>query len=227
MARKRQKPRCIVIAGPNGAGKTTFARDYLPAIAAHPLRQRRPDRWRHFAPTSGTGRCHRRSPGAARTRPSLVKKKADFAFESTLSGLLYAKRIQNWKAQDSSVAIAYLRLASPNSRSVGSLPESNKVAIVSPALTFCVGISAAGLTSLKSIAPWRIIGPSTTILNHRRNGWNVDHGPRRKKARKPESFSAGVGRGLRLAEKTARKVARMHGTPVYFWKNGKVVAEKP
>jgi len=33
--------------------------------------------------------------------------------------------------------------------------------------------------------------------------------------------------GLRLAEKTARKVARMHGTPVYFWKNGKVVAEKP
>jgi hypothetical protein len=50
---------------------------------------------------------------------------------------------------------------------------------------------------------------------------------RRKNARKPESFSAGVGRGLRLAEKTARKVARMHGTPVYFWKNGKVVAEKP
>jgi hypothetical protein len=50
---------------------------------------------------------------------------------------------------------------------------------------------------------------------------------RRKKARKRESFSAGVGRGLRLAEKSARKVARMHGTPVYFWKNGKVVAEKP
>jgi hypothetical protein len=23
------------------------------------------------------------------------------------------------------------------------------------------------------------------------------------------------------------KVARMHRTPVYFWKNGKVVAEKP
>jgi hypothetical protein len=23
------------------------------------------------------------------------------------------------------------------------------------------------------------------------------------------------------------KVARMHGTPIYIWKNGKVVAEKP
>ena len=50
--------------------------------------------------------------------------------------------------------------------------------------------------------------------------------PKAKK-KKPESFAAGVGRGLRMAEKTARKVARMHGTPIYFWKNGKVVAEKP
>jgi hypothetical protein len=50
---------------------------------------------------------------------------------------------------------------------------------------------------------------------------------RRKKTKKPESFAAGVGRGLRLAAKTARKVARMHGTPVYFWENGKVVAKKP
>ena len=49
----------------------------------------------------------------------------------------------------------------------------------------------------------------------------------RKAPKKVESFAAGVGRGLRLAEKTARKVARMHGTPVYFWENGKVVAKKP
>jgi len=48
-----------------------------------------------------------------------------------------------------------------------------------------------------------------------------------KNPKKPESFSAGVGRGLRRSAKTARKVARMYGTPVYFWKNGKVVAEKP
>jgi hypothetical protein len=50
---------------------------------------------------------------------------------------------------------------------------------------------------------------------------------KRRKPKNPESFSAGVGRGLRISAKTARKVARMHGTPVYFWKNGKVVAEKP
>jgi hypothetical protein len=38
---------------------------------------------------------------------------------------------------------------------------------------------------------------------------------RSKEPKKPEGFAAGVGRGLRLAEKLARKVARMHGTPVY------------
>jgi hypothetical protein len=50
---------------------------------------------------------------------------------------------------------------------------------------------------------------------------------RRKAPKKPESFAAGVGRGMRRAAKTARKVARMHGTPLYFWRNGKVVPEKP
>ena len=42
-----------------------------------------------------------------------------------------------------------------------------------------------------------------------------------------KEFSAAVGRALRRAAKTARKTARMHDTPVYVWKNGKVVAEKP
>jgi len=43
----------------------------------------------------------------------LVEAKADFAFESTLSGLRYAKRMQTWKAHGYSIEIAYLRLASP------------------------------------------------------------------------------------------------------------------
>jgi hypothetical protein len=42
-----------------------------------------------------------------------------------------------------------------------------------------------------------------------------------------KNFAAAVGRALRRAARTARKVARMHGTPVYIWRDGKVVAEKP
>ena len=39
----------------------------------------------------------------------------------------------------------------------------------------------------------------------------------------PSPLTLAVGRALRRAAKTAR----MYGTPVYVWKNGKVVAEKP
>jgi hypothetical protein len=49
------------------------------------------------------------------------------------------------------------------------------------------------------------------------------------KARKPkhDDFSRAVARSLRRAAKEARRIARMHGTPVYIMKNGKIVAEKP
>jgi hypothetical protein len=43
----------------------------------------------------------------------------------------------------------------------------------------------------------------------------------------PSPLTLAVGRALRRAAKVARKTARMHGTPIYIWKNGKVVAEKP
>jgi hypothetical protein len=32
---------------------------------------------------------------------------------------------------------------------------------------------------------------------------------------------------MRRAARTAREVARMHGTPIYVWEDGKVVAKKP
>jgi predicted ABC-type ATPase len=113
MPRKRPKPRCIVIAGPNGAGKTTFARDYLPSIAglihfvnvdliAGGISPLRPEL---AAVTAGRL--------VLRELDRLVEAKADFAFESTLSGLRYAKRMQDWKAQNYSIEIVYLRLASP------------------------------------------------------------------------------------------------------------------
>jgi len=50
---------------------------------------------------------------------------------------------------------------------------------------------------------------------------------RRAKASRPPSFAAGVGRALRRAAKDAQKTARMYGTPLYVWENGKVVAKKP
>jgi predicted ABC-type ATPase len=113
MARKHSKPRCVVIAGPNGAGKTTFARDYLPAIAG----------LIHFVNVDliagGISPLHPELAAVTAGRlllqelDRLVEAKADFAFESTLSGLRYAKRIEDWKVRGYSIEIVYIRLPSP------------------------------------------------------------------------------------------------------------------
>lgn len=44
---------------------------------------------------------------------------------------------------------------------------------------------------------------------------------------KPSVGAEQVGAALRRAAKVARKTARMYGTPIYVWENGKVVAKKP
>jgi len=46
-------------------------------------------------------------------------------------------------------------------------------------------------------------------------------------SRQTKEFATRVGRALRRAARAARKTARIFGTPVYVWKDGKVVAEKP
>jgi len=110
--RERKPPLCIVIAGPNGAGKTTFARDYL-----------RTARVVHFvnADLIAGGLSPLRPELAAlaagrlflRELDRLAKARANFAFESTLSGLVYLHRLKRWKAAGYRVEIIYLYLSSP------------------------------------------------------------------------------------------------------------------
>ena len=40
-------------------------------------------------------------------------------------------------------------------------------------------------------------------------------------------LAARVERALLRAGESARRTARMHGTPVYVWEHGKVVAKRP
>jgi len=50
---------------------------------------------------------------------------------------------------------------------------------------------------------------------------------RNKRNRTPDELAILAGRALRRAAKVARKTARMHGTPIYIERNGKIVALKP
>ncbi len=48
-----------------------------------------------------------------------------------------------------------------------------------------------------------------------------------KTQKETQALSRNVGRALRRAAKAARKTARMYNTPIYIWKDGKVIAQKP
>lgn len=106
-------PRCIVIAGPNGAGKTTFAREFLPDYAkvvrfvnadliAGGLSPLRPDLASIKAGRLLLDEIER-----------LAARRADFAFESTLSGVSHATRLRHWKESGYRIEILYLKLPSP------------------------------------------------------------------------------------------------------------------
>lgn len=108
------QPRCFVIAGPNGAGKTTFAREFLPREAgvirfvnvdliASGLSPLKPE-----LAAVAAGRL------LLQELERLARARADFAFESTLSGLIYAARLKRWKAAGYTVEIIFLRLSSPS-----------------------------------------------------------------------------------------------------------------
>jgi predicted ABC-type ATPase len=105
-------PRCIVIAGPNGAGKTTFARAYLPKTAGV----------LHFvnADLLAAGLSPLRPEAAALAAgrlflselDRLAEARADFAFESTLSGLTYVNRLREWRRAGYRLEFIFLKLPS-------------------------------------------------------------------------------------------------------------------
>jgi len=108
-----RQPLCIVIAGPNGAGKTTFAREFLPREAGVV----------HFvnvdliagglSPLDPTLASLAAGKLLLKEINRLVAARADFAFETTLSGLAYASRIKKWKAAGYRVEIFFICLSSP------------------------------------------------------------------------------------------------------------------
>ena len=104
------KQRIIIIAGPNGAGKTTFAREYLLKEANCPdfvnvdliaagLSPFDPDRAAIQAGRLMLSEIQRR-----------VRKGESFAFETTLSGHLYARMIPEWRNAGYRVRLVFLGL---------------------------------------------------------------------------------------------------------------------
>ncbi|HEY0764011.1 MAG TPA: AAA family ATPase [Pyrinomonadaceae bacterium] len=108
-----KKRRIIIVAGPNGAGKTTFAREYLLKEARCPdfvnvdliaagLSPFDPDRAAIRAGRIMLAEIQRRT-----------HKGESFAFETTLSGHVYARLIPKWRADEYRVKLIFLSLPNP------------------------------------------------------------------------------------------------------------------
>ncbi len=102
--------RIIILAGPNGAGKTTFAREYL-LKEAHC-----PDFVNVDLIAAGLSPF---DPGRAAIRAGRimlseiqrrVRKGDSFAFETTLSGHVYARLIPEWRSAGYRVKLIFLSL---------------------------------------------------------------------------------------------------------------------
>lgn len=103
----------IIIAGPNGAGKTTFAQKYLPQEGDFSVFINADLISAGLSPFQ---------PGVSHFRAGRlllqeinrhVLEGASFAFETTLSGRGYVRRIREWRENAYHVSLIFLSLATP------------------------------------------------------------------------------------------------------------------
>jgi predicted ABC-type ATPase len=103
----------VIIAGPNGAGKTTFAREFLPAEAGLPTFINADLIAAGLSPFDPDAAAFR----AGRMMLTEIDRYAgagqSFAFETTLSGHTYLRRIEAWRSSGYSVKLIFLALRSP------------------------------------------------------------------------------------------------------------------
>lgn len=100
----------VIIAGPNGAGKTTFAKEYLPNEAGCPIFVNADliaAGLSPFFPEYAAFRAGRLVYEEIKTH---LRCNESFAFETTLSGKIYAQMISEWQKMGYTVKLIFLSL---------------------------------------------------------------------------------------------------------------------
>ncbi|MDH2919093.1 MAG: zeta toxin family protein [Sideroxydans sp.] len=102
--------RIVIIAGPNGAGKTTFAREFLPTDAALPNFVNADLIAAGLSPFAPDVAAFKAGRIMLETINDFVKRGESFSFETTLSGLTYARMIPVWRSSGYLVKLFFLSL---------------------------------------------------------------------------------------------------------------------
>ncbi len=104
----------VIIAGPNGAGKTTFAREFLPNEADCPLFINADLIAAGLSPFDPAAAAIRAGRVMLEEIDRNAAERRSFAFETTLAGHTYARRIPGWRAAGYTVKLVFLSLANPD-----------------------------------------------------------------------------------------------------------------
>lgn len=105
--------RILIIAGPNGAGKTTFAREFLPGEAGCPRFVNADLIAAGLSPFTPELAAVKAGRIMLEQIHEHVRKGEGFAFETTLSGRIYAQLIPRWQAQGYIIKLFFLQLPTP------------------------------------------------------------------------------------------------------------------
>ena len=102
----------VIIAGPNGAGKTTFAREFLPHEADCPIFVNADLIAAGLSPFQPETVAVRAGRLMLEEMARHAADRRNFAFETTLAGLGYARMIDAWRADGYRVKLIFMSLAS-------------------------------------------------------------------------------------------------------------------
>lgn len=159
--RSPMSPSIYIIAGPNGVGKTTFAREFLPNYAncrnfinADLIAQ-------GIAPFSPETAAFRAGKLMLTEIDLLAQRRADFGFETTLSGRSYLRLIGRLKNQGYYVHF-FFRCRALIWHCRESKVGCPREVMTCQRLTSAVGLTAQSRISWSCIVLWRIHGFSLT-----------------------------------------------------------------
>ena len=111
--RRAMARKILIIAGPNGAGKTTFAREYLPNEADCDIFVNADLIAAGLAPSDPATAAIEAGRLMLRQIDTHARLGRNFAFETTLAGRNYVRRIREWHATGYRVKLLFLALATP------------------------------------------------------------------------------------------------------------------
>lgn len=103
----------VIIAGPNGAGKTTFAQEFLPREAGLPIFVNADLIAANLSPLEPAVAAIRAGRMMLDEIDAHTAAGRSFAFETTLAGHTYLRRIDAWRAAGFLVKLIFLSLPSP------------------------------------------------------------------------------------------------------------------